>query len=53
MTTYRYLIIGGGMTAAAAVDGIHAVDPSGSIGIISAESDPPYDRPPIQFPSVA
>jgi 3-phenylpropionate/trans-cinnamate dioxygenase ferredoxin reductase component len=47
MTNYHYLIIGGGMTAAAAVDGIREVDSKGSIGIISVEQDPPYDRPPL------
>jgi NADPH-dependent 2,4-dienoyl-CoA reductase/sulfur reductase-like enzyme len=47
MTNYSYLIIGGGMTAAAAVDGIREVDPTGGIGLISAEVDAPYDRPPL------
>ncbi|MDO9235593.1 MAG: FAD-dependent oxidoreductase [Aquabacterium sp.] len=47
MTNYPYLIIGGGMTAAAAVDGIREVDSTGSIGLISAELDAPYDRPPL------
>lgn len=47
MTNYKYLIVGGGMTAAAAVDGIREVDSTGSIGLISAESDQPYDRPPL------
>jgi NADPH-dependent 2,4-dienoyl-CoA reductase/sulfur reductase-like enzyme len=47
MTNYQYLIIGGGMTAAAAVDGIREVDSPGSIGLISAELDAPYDRPPL------
>ncbi|WP_374089605.1 NAD(P)/FAD-dependent oxidoreductase [Methylomicrobium lacus] len=47
MANYQYLIIGGGMTAAAAVDGIREVDPTGSIGLISAELDTPYDRPPL------
>ncbi|MGZ8917563.1 MAG: NAD(P)/FAD-dependent oxidoreductase [Methylobacter sp.] len=47
MTNYHYLIIGGGMTAAAVVDGIHEVDPTGGIGLISAELDAPYDRPPL------
>jgi NADPH-dependent 2,4-dienoyl-CoA reductase/sulfur reductase-like enzyme len=47
MTNYQYLIIGGGMTAAAAVDGIREVDPTGSIGLISAERDAPYNRPPL------
>jgi NADPH-dependent 2,4-dienoyl-CoA reductase/sulfur reductase-like enzyme len=47
MPNYTYLIVGGGMTAAAAVQGIREVDPSGSIGLISAEGHPPYDRPPL------
>ena len=47
MTNYQYLIIGGGMTAAAAADGIREVDATGSIGIISAEPDAPYNRPPL------
>jgi 3-phenylpropionate/trans-cinnamate dioxygenase ferredoxin reductase subunit len=47
MTTYQYLIIGGGMTGAAAVDGIREVDAAGSIGVISAEADAPYNRPPL------
>lgn len=44
---YKYLIIGGGMTADSAVSGIREVDPGGSIGIISMEADKPYDRPPL------
>ena len=47
MTNYKYLIIGGGMTAAAAVDGICEVDSTGGIGLISSELDGPYDRPPL------
>jgi NADPH-dependent 2,4-dienoyl-CoA reductase/sulfur reductase-like enzyme len=47
MKKYRYLIIGGGMTAAAAAVGIREVDPTGAIGIIGADQDPPYDRPPL------
>ncbi|HEY5931677.1 MAG TPA: hypothetical protein VIT63_02100, partial [Nitrospira sp.] len=47
MTHYKYLIIGGGMTAAAAAEGIREVDSTGSIGLISAEQDAPYDRPPL------
>ncbi len=42
---YKYLIVGGGMTAEAAVRGVRDVDPDGDIAIISAEPDPPYDRP--------
>lgn len=44
---YQYLILGGGMTAAAAADGIREVDATGAIGIISAETNPPYNRPPL------
>jgi NADPH-dependent 2,4-dienoyl-CoA reductase/sulfur reductase-like enzyme len=47
MNDYQYLIIGGGMTAAAAADGIRDVDATGTIGIISAETNPPYNRPPL------
>src|SRR5512143_2894961 len=47
MMNYRYLIIGGGMTAAAAVEGIREVDSTGGIGLISGELDAPYDRPPL------
>src|SRR6267154_1064868 len=47
MPHYKYLIIGGGMTADAAVQGIREVDASGDIGIISMEADTPYNRPPL------
>jgi NADPH-dependent 2,4-dienoyl-CoA reductase/sulfur reductase-like enzyme len=47
MTHYRYLIIGGGMTADAAAQGIREIDSQGSIGLIGEEKDPPYDRPPL------
>jgi 3-phenylpropionate/trans-cinnamate dioxygenase ferredoxin reductase component len=43
----EYLIVGGGMTAAAAARGIREVDPDGDITIIGAEPDPPYKRPPL------
>jgi 3-phenylpropionate/trans-cinnamate dioxygenase ferredoxin reductase subunit len=47
MSDYDYLIVGGGMTADAAVRGIRDVDPDGTIGMISLEPDPPYNRPPL------
>lgn len=47
MQQYTYLIIGGGMAADAAVKGIRAVDERGTIGIVAAESNPPYKRPPL------
>jgi 3-phenylpropionate/trans-cinnamate dioxygenase ferredoxin reductase subunit len=47
MAHFKYLIIGAGMTADAAAHGIREVDPEGSIGMIGAEPDPPYNRPPL------
>jgi 3-phenylpropionate/trans-cinnamate dioxygenase ferredoxin reductase component len=47
MPHYTYLIVGGGMTADAAIGGIREVDPSGSVGLIGADAHPPYDRPPL------
>lgn len=47
MAHYTYLIIGGGMTAGAAVGGIREVDAHGSVGLIGADPHPPYDRPPL------
>jgi NADPH-dependent 2,4-dienoyl-CoA reductase/sulfur reductase-like enzyme len=47
MPHYKYLIVGGGMTADAAVHGIREIDSDGTIGLISQEQDNPYDRPPL------
>ena len=47
MPEYKYLIVGGGMTANAAVKGIRSVDSEGSLGLIGSEQDPPYKRPPL------
>ncbi len=47
MPNHTYLIVGGGMTADAAVHGIREVDPSGPVGLLGAEGHPPYDRPPL------
>ena len=47
MPSFKYLIVGGGMTADAAVRGIRDVDKEGSIGLVSAETVPPYNRPPL------
>ena len=47
MRKHKYLIIGGGMTADAAVRGIRERDANGGITVISADTDPPYDRPPL------
>ena len=45
MIRYQFLIVGGGMTADAAVEGIRERDPGGTIGLIADETDPPYNRP--------
>lgn len=45
--SYDYLILGAGMAASAAAQGIRKRDPKGSIGLLGAEPHPPYDRPPL------
>lgn len=47
MAHYDYFIIGGGMTADAAVRGVREADATGSVGLISVERHPPYNRPPL------
>jgi NADPH-dependent 2,4-dienoyl-CoA reductase/sulfur reductase-like enzyme len=47
MHTYRYLIVGGGLTADAACEGIRERDPNGTIGVVADEAHPPYARPPL------
>ncbi|HZO96684.1 MAG TPA: FAD-dependent oxidoreductase [Gaiellaceae bacterium] len=47
MPDFRYLIVGGGMTADAACRGIRDHDPDGAIGLVGAEPEPPYARPPL------
>ncbi len=47
MPDYTYLIVGGGMTAAAALEGIGESDAAETIGLIAAETQRPYNRPPL------
>jgi NADPH-dependent 2,4-dienoyl-CoA reductase/sulfur reductase-like enzyme len=47
MAHFDYLIIGGGMTADAAIRGIRDRDQNGSIGLIGKEAHRPYNRPPL------
>lgn len=42
---FDYVIVGGGIAAGNAVAGIREVDKAGTIGVISADSDRPYERP--------
>ena len=47
MQELQYVIVGGGLAAASAVDGIREVDGSGSILVLTDEAEPPYHRPPL------
>lgn len=47
MREYEYVIVGGGLAAASAVEGIREHDPDGEILMITEESEPPYNRPPL------
>jgi 3-phenylpropionate/trans-cinnamate dioxygenase ferredoxin reductase subunit len=47
MASYKYLIVGAGMTADAAVRGIRELDADGEIGLIGSDHNPPYNRPPL------
>lgn len=44
---FDYLIVGGGLAAASAVDGILETDPDGSVLVLTEEAEPPYQRPPL------
>jgi NADPH-dependent 2,4-dienoyl-CoA reductase/sulfur reductase-like enzyme len=44
---YRYVIVGGGTAAAAAIEGIRAHDADGSILLVSRENHLPYRRGPL------
>jgi NADPH-dependent 2,4-dienoyl-CoA reductase/sulfur reductase-like enzyme len=47
MKKRQFLIIGGGLAAQAAVQGIRETGEEGSILVVSDEVDPPYSRPPL------
>lgn len=42
-----HLIVGGGMTASAAVMGVLDRDPDATVALVGAEPHPPYERPPL------
>lgn len=44
--SYKYVIVGGGLAGASAVEGIREHDRDGSILMIGSEEWLPYDRPP-------
>jgi 3-phenylpropionate/trans-cinnamate dioxygenase ferredoxin reductase subunit len=43
----RYLIVGGGLAAASAIEGIRELDTDGEIVLLTAEKELPYHRPPL------
>ncbi|HEY2542163.1 MAG TPA: FAD-dependent oxidoreductase, partial [Gaiellaceae bacterium] len=47
MRSFRYLVVGAGMTGDAVCNGIHDIDPEGSIGLVGEEPVPPYKRLPL------
>jgi NADPH-dependent 2,4-dienoyl-CoA reductase/sulfur reductase-like enzyme len=47
MKTYRYLVVGGGMTGHAAAAAIRELDPSGTLAMFGADPERPYARPPL------
>src|SRR5438477_12557869 len=47
MAAKRYVIVGAGMTAHAAAQGIRELDQQGAITMIGGEAHPPYARPPL------
>jgi 3-phenylpropionate/trans-cinnamate dioxygenase ferredoxin reductase subunit len=47
MREYDYVIVGAGLAAVSAVEGIRRYDQNGTILMLGEESDPPYNRPPL------
>jgi 3-phenylpropionate/trans-cinnamate dioxygenase ferredoxin reductase component len=47
LSDHSYIIIGAGLSGASAVEGIRERDQQGSILLLGAEKDLPYDRPPL------
>ena len=43
----RYVIVGGGLAAASAIEGIRELDAAGEIVLLTAEKELPYHRPPL------
>lgn len=45
--SYKYIVVGGGLAGASALDAIRESDPNGPLLLIGAENHLPYDRPPL------
>lgn len=46
-TQHKYVVVGGGVAGAWAIEGIRECDETGSILLLGAEPHLPYDRPPL------
>lgn len=46
-TSFDYVIVGAGLAGSSAIDGIRQHDATGSVLLIGAEPELPYDRPPL------
>jgi NADPH-dependent 2,4-dienoyl-CoA reductase/sulfur reductase-like enzyme len=44
---FKYVIVGGGLAGACAIEGIRSLDESGTIALFGKENRLPYDRPPL------
>lgn len=47
MAATQYVLVGGGLAAASAVEGIRELDQTGPITIVTSERELPYHRPPL------
>jgi NADPH-dependent 2,4-dienoyl-CoA reductase/sulfur reductase-like enzyme len=47
MASYRYVIVGGGLSGGKAIEGIRDVDGEGDIALVTQETHRPYQRPPL------
>ncbi len=47
MNEFKYVIVGGGLAGASAVEGIREHDRTGTIALFGKENRLPYDRPPL------
>ncbi len=47
MAQQRYVVVGGGLAGAKAVEALREVDTDGSVVLLAAENEAPYERPPL------
>ncbi len=47
MESFKYVLLGGGTSCAYSAVSLRERDPKGSLAIVGADPEPPYDRPPL------